>query len=592
MKKILLSFTCLAIAFSAIAQSFTRLEIGDIVTTPSDSRSVNFADVNNDGWDDIFISNGLSGGQKDFLYLNDQNGNFTAQSGFQLVEDELPSVGASMADFDNDGDIDVYVTNWYNKKNKLYENDGTGIFAAAANSTIQPLAFSETATWGDYNFDGLLDLFLTNSDGTNKTNALYENLGASAFEKTSMAPWSAIQNISRNANWVDYDNDGDPDLYITNEGTRKNELYRNEGSGNFTLIIQDIFINRAYATMTSSWGDIDNDGDLDLFLGNSGYFAERPNALFRNLGNGEFAPIEEGAAATANGCNYGSTFGDVDNDGDLDLLVTSAFCDAQELQDQLYLNDGTGIFDQASSLPGNQDVASYGTAMGDLNKDGFLDIVVAHCQNNSASPMPANAVYFNATNSNHWVSINLEGVTSNRSGVGARVFVYSQKNGEPLLQMRELNTQSGYSGQNSLIAHFGLGASALIDSIRVEWPSGIVSQLPAQTADQEIMIVEEIQSTTGNLRWLENALTIYPNPISAKDTQLTIELPEDILLPMDICLSIFDSNGKELVKENKLADTRLIRWEGINGKLSSGVNYLRLLVDGKLIGVEKIVMPR
>lgn len=585
---------CLLLILVSVGQSqtFSRLEIGVIVNSASDSRSVNIADVNGDGWEDVFISNGLSGGQKDRLYLNDQNGNFTPLTASSVVDDQQPSVGASLADFDNDGDIDIYVTNWYGKVNRFYENDGSGHFTASSNATVNSSTYSETATWGDYDADGLLDIFVTNSEGGSKANVLYRNVDGGEFSKQNGTPWSGRQNISRNANWIDYDNDGDMDIYITNEGNQVNELYTNDGSGKFSFVTEDIVINRAYATMTSSWGDIDNDGDLDLFLGNAGYFSERANALFRNQGNGQFVAITEGDAPNANGCNYSSSFGDVDNDGDLDLLVTSAFCDSDKLKDILYLNDGTGIFQTAANpLPGDQNVASYGAAMGDVNKDGFLDLIIAHCKNSTNSPQPKNAVYYNDKNDNHWLRVALEGVISNRSAVGARVYVYYQKNGTTEVQMRVLNTQSGYSGQNSPILHFGLGQSTEVDSVRVDWPSGLHSHLPTQAADQLISLVEEFDSAIkGPAVSLAHAISIFPNPISSKDTQITIAFSSDYPLTTQSVFSLRDQLGRELFRQTLAPHTEQQQIR-IPTQLLAGAGYYAVFYQGnKVVATKKMIV--
>jgi hypothetical protein len=220
-------------AFSgmASAQFFTKVTDSPISTTIGDSRSVNWVDVNDDGYIDCFISNGPQAGQNNMLYINDANGNFTAVTDDPIVKDGDPSDGATFADIDNDGDLDAFVVNWYNKNNLAYLNDGTGKFTQVLEGIwVNQFGYSETAAFGDYNSDGLVDLYVTNSAGTRK-NFLYKNLGGANMELiTGIAPVTDLFS-SRNVSWSDIDNDGDLDLYVTNENGEKENLYRNDGAG-------------------------------------------------------------------------------------------------------------------------------------------------------------------------------------------------------------------------------------------------------------------------------------------------------------------------------------------------------------------------
>jgi enediyne biosynthesis protein E4 len=268
------------------AQYFTRLSSGPPVTTPGDSRSVNWIDINNDGWTDLMITNGPQGGQNNFLYINNGNGSFTAVAGDPVVSDNAPSDGATWSDMDNDGDLDAFVVNWYNVKNLMYSNNGAGTFTQIiTGSPVTDLGYSETASWGDYDNDGLVDLYVTNSAGTLR-NFLYHNDGNGAFTKVVTGSPVTDQMPSRSVNWTDLDNDNDPDLFVTNEGNQHENIYRND-AGMFTKITTGDLVNNAGNTMSSSWADIDNDGDLDVVLCNDG----SNNALFRNDGNLSFVKL-------------------------------------------------------------------------------------------------------------------------------------------------------------------------------------------------------------------------------------------------------------------------------------------------------------
>ena len=220
------------------AQPFTRIDTGALVSDQGDSRSVNFVDYDNDGDLDLFVSNGPQAGSTNFLYRNDGEGVFTKIAEDPVVSDHTPSVGTTWGDYDNDGDLDLYVTNWYGRPNQLYANNGDGTFDRI--TTGPPVAdpgFSEAASWGDYDADGDLDLYVANSDG-NLRNALYTNKGDDSFARVDSGVPVTDTRASRSVSWVDYDADGDLDLFVTNafRGLTTNFLYANNGDGTFTRI--------------------------------------------------------------------------------------------------------------------------------------------------------------------------------------------------------------------------------------------------------------------------------------------------------------------------------------------------------------------
>src|SRR6218665_196408 len=249
-------------------QSFTKVTSGPLVNTAGDSRSVNWVDVNNDGYPDCMITNGLNGGQNNMLYINDGAGGFTAVSADSIVLDGKPSDDATWADTDNDGDEDCFVVNWYGVDNLFYTNDGAGNFTRINSGIhVNDNGYSETAAWGDYDNDGLVDLYVTNS-APPLQNCLYKNMGNNSFSKIMAGPMVTDAYFSRSVNWTDMDQDGDLDLFITNENGQSENIYKNNGSGNFTAITTGPLVNQGAHTMSGSWGDYDNDGDLDVFLAN------------------------------------------------------------------------------------------------------------------------------------------------------------------------------------------------------------------------------------------------------------------------------------------------------------------------------------
>ncbi len=461
----------------ATAQQFTAMSSGELVNTPSDSRSVNLVDVNNDGADDVFITNGPSVGAPNFLYLNDGDGGFFPIYNDPIVNDTSAFDGATFADADNDGDLDAYVVTWYGLRNYFYRNQGDGTFLLEPENISGSLGtYSETAAWGDANLDGYVDIYATNSAGAKK-NLFYYNDPDFGFGQVTDGELVNDAFFSRGVSWIDYDNDGDPDLFVCNESNQKNNLYRNEGEGGFTKVEDAAPAAGQFGSMSSSWGDIDNDGDLDVFIANSEYFGEQDNQLFLNNGDGTFTEVADMEVVTDGGCSYSSGFADYDNDGDLDLFVTNGYCSG-EIVNFLYKNDGSGYFERdLLALPDYSTPCSFGAAWSDLDKNGFQDLVVSTCKNSSSSPLPNNMVYFNEGNGNHWLKVNLQGGLSNRSALGARIYATAVVNGSEVTQMREIGSQDGYCSQGSLTAHFGLGEAPGQVAISVHWPSGQVDEV-------------------------------------------------------------------------------------------------------------------
>jgi hypothetical protein len=291
------------------------------------------------------------------------------------------------------------------------------------------------------------------------------------------------QAASRVGIWGDYDNDGDPDVFVANESNQSNGLYNNQGDGTFARVLSGPHFTDGGDSFGASWGDYDNDGDLDLFVAN---FGNENNFLYTNNGDGTFTAVTGGPIVTDGSWSIGSAWGDVDNDGDLDLYVANGF-GLPTLTNFLYLNNGDGTFTKITSDVSVTDIGwSYGCAMGDIDEDGDLDIGVAKCISNNEH----NVIYLNDGNANHWLDIECVGILSNRSSVGARVHVKATIDGSPVWQMREITSQSGYAGQSGLNAWFGLGNATVADSVTVTWPSGITRVFDDVPADQRLVIEE------------------------------------------------------------------------------------------------------
>lgn len=512
MKAIILPIFLFSINLNA--QIFTKITTGEIVNTPSDSRSVNWIDFNNDGFQDLMITNGSSAGANNLLYKNNGDGTFSSIISSPIVTDNKPSVGATWADFDNNGFIDCFVTNWYGQNNLFYINNGNGVFSQALNQTlplVNDAGYSETAAWGDLNNDGLLDLVVSNSDG-NKKNFLYLNADSQNFNKVQNGALVNDAFHSRCINLTDFDNDGDLDVFVTNENNENENLYENDGNANFTKNESYNFTNNMGNSMTSSWADIDNDGDLDLFIGNFQGF----NALYINNGINGFSKNNTDTISKTFAFTFGSNFGDIDNDGDLDLITTNAYGNGF-LRNFLYINDGLGNFSKNESEVLSQDSGwSYGCAFADYNNDGFLDLAIANNLNGNQK----NSLYKNNTNLNSWIEIKCQGSFSNYSAIGAKVRLKAQINGNSVWQMREISSQSGYCGQNMLNVHFGLGNASNIDSLIIEWPSGTEESFSNLMVNQMLTATENNGITGTKIIKKNDAvidnLTCFPNPFKEK----------------------------------------------------------------------------
>lgn len=506
----ILSVVLLLAGISMFSQTFTKITTGPVVTTTGDSRSVNWVDVDNDGLTDLFISNGKAGGQNNMLYRNTGGGNFTAETTDPIVLDNKPSDGATFADIDNDGDLDAYVVNWYLQDNLFYTNNGNGNFTQIiAVPVVTSGGYSETASWGDYDSDGLLDLYVTRSGATSplRRNQLFHNDGGNVFTKILTGTMVTDAFVSRSVNWTDIDNDGDLDLFVTNEGVSDNEnMYRND-NGTFVKITVGEIINDGQDTMSSSWGDYDNDGDLDVYLANDG----ADNALFRNDGNFNFTKITGDPVAMTNAHSLSSAWSDIDNDGDLDLFVTNAFNTTEKQLNFLFLNNN-GAFTKVETGDLVTDLSwSYGCAFGDYDNDGFEDLAVATTKLNETDE--ADFLYHNDGNDNHWLTIKLIGTTTNKTAIGTKIRVTATINGVAVTQMREISAQSSYCGQNDLRAHFGLGDAEIVQTIVVEWLSGTVETYVNINSNHFISIVEgEGILKVGSIDTIDNQIKVYPNP--------------------------------------------------------------------------------
>ncbi len=445
----------------------------------SDAWATAWGDYDNDGNVDLFVTN-YSPNTPNILYHNNGNSTFTQVTTGAIATDLASSLAATWGDYDNDGDLDLYVGNNIGDENFLYRNNG-GTFTRILNDpAVTDKGYAHGVSWVDYDNDGHLDLFITDYFSTS-FNQLYHNNGDGTFAKANGAAPTLEANFSVSSSWGDYNSDGLADLFVCNTEGNNNSLYKNLGNGNFLKINTGSIVNDGANSVGASWGDYDNDGDLDLFVANAG---NQHNFLYQNNGDETFLKITSGAIVNDGGHSHGSAWGDYDNDGDLDLFVSND----QNQNNYLYANDGDGHFTAITNNLTQEGGQSFGAAWADYDNDGDIDLFVANHQLNE------NFIYQNARGKcQNKVCVTLAGTNSNRSAIGTKIRVKANIYGKDVWQMRELSGQTGggVGGQNELKTIIGLGDATLIDSMVVEWNSGYRQVLINQTPDDCFVITED-----------------------------------------------------------------------------------------------------
>ncbi|MBC8505681.1 MAG: CRTAC1 family protein [Chloroflexi bacterium] len=451
-------------ATPAPEDTFIRVAQGHIVSSGKMSRGVAWGDYNDDGKPDLFVAN--SQGQTNFLYRNDGDGIFTPVQESEIMQIRSYSESGNWVDYDSDGDLDLFITNIRNEANFLFRNDGDDSFTRITDGEIVSERRSSTGScWADYDADGDLDVFVANRN--EQHNSFFSNNGDGNFAK--MTDGEIVKNggDSRACGWADVDGDADLDLYVGN-AHEANFFYTNNGDGTFTRVTEGSFTNDISYTYGLSWADVVNDGDIDLFVSN----VQDKNILYLNNGLGEFERVVDEPFATDIGASKGNTWGDFDNDGDVDLFVANGTPDISDVTNFLYLNDGEGTFTRSAvGVLTDDNHISAGTAWVDYNNDGRLDIFVANWGNNNQD----NALYTNENGEiGNWIKISLVGYESNRSSIGATVRLETIIDAETIWQTHQVLGNTGYGSQNEQIIHFGIGSATQIKSLEIRWQSGEV----------------------------------------------------------------------------------------------------------------------
>jgi hypothetical protein len=499
------------------------------------SGGVGLFDCDNDGRLDIVMVNGSTvdhykqGG--DFLvtlWHQEANLKFTDITEKAGLTRKGWGMGVAVADFDNDGNLDLFVTGYGG--NALYRNKGNCTFEDVTDKAgVRGGGFSTGAAWADYDRDGNVDLFVSRyvhvdmndlpAFGSTKfcqfkgapvqcgpwgmegeTDLLYHNRGDGTFEEVSKK--AGVDDPEKyyglGVTWGDYDNDGWPDLFVADDAT-PNHLYHNNRNGTFTdeAMVGGIALNsegQALGSMGVTWGDYDHSGRLSMFITE---FADQPNTLYRNQGSRGFEDIAMPSHLGQPSLplvGWGTTFFDMDNDGWLDLFVANGHVYPQMDTVKgsaayaepmlLHRNLRNGTFEEVSKAAGLADMplkSRRGAAFGDIANNGNIDIVVLNVGEPPSLLLNTNKI------PNHRVLFRLVGTKSNRAAIGARVTIHAGG----MTQFDEVRGGGSYLSQNDLRLHFGLGSATKIDLVEVRWPTGKTESFKDVAADKIYAITEE-----------------------------------------------------------------------------------------------------
>ncbi len=486
MKKInyltLLAAVLVAFQFPALSQvSFSNANSKLVTPGVHSGCPVTITDWNADGLDDIIRLD-----QGSICYVEVQ------QTNQQYLTVYLGDFGGgawamTVADVDKNGYKDVIADGGL----------GIGLIKSDVNGAIGSITwlptsgfFLQNATFGDFNNDGWIDLFCCDD---NAPSHIYLNDGAGNFSISNIinfdvTPGQTIGTSNDDSGnygsvWTDFDNDGDMDLYIAKcrqsvssptDPRRINVMFVNDGNNVYTESAATYNLNVGWQTWTASFGDLNNDGDLDLVLTNH----DHESQIWENDGTGHYTEITASTGFDITDITpIESVIADFDNDGFNDILIAGS-------DSRFYINNGNMTFTKIETLFNNNDMESF--AVGDLNHDGFIDVYASYATIYTNPSNIDDVIWLNDKNANHFLTLSLKGTVSNIDAIGARATVYSALGA----QLAEVRSGESYGTSNSQQLHFGLGSLTSVDSVVLRWPSGLTQTIINPAVDQFITVVE------------------------------------------------------------------------------------------------------
>jgi len=564
-----------------------------------------WADYDNDVDVDLYVSS-MGGTSHLFQNQGDTNGDsypdfldVALQAGVGIAD---LTAGVVFADYDNDGDQDLYVARWGGNllfQNQLIESGSATFLDVTTFAAVADSGRAITAAWGDYDQDGWLDLFLAKHvlcmpDNFATRDVLFRNNQDGTFENVSQflcedGTLDCDQlNVSRafTAAWFDYDNDSDPDLYLANDVVAMgypNILWRNDGPDGaggwvFTDVSEESGTDYSINCKGLGIGDYNNDGWFDVAMGHS-----EGGFLMKNLGDGTFeeAAFDAGVHApwTPLGDNavvWATPFADFDNDQWLDLVHIRGMISSTliEQPDALFRNNHDGTFTDISQGSGMDDPRRGRSAsICDFNRDGFVDMFVGNFGDSAG--LVLNQFYTLGTE-NNWLVVTGEGFgTVNRDAIGARFFLTTP---DGVTQIREISSGPPHGGGDFKAAYFGMGEN-LTGELTVRWPDGVTQDLGEVTANQHLRFSNLPQSVTSGepIPSRSELFQNYPNPFNPK-TEIRMQVVES----GHVTLTISDLLGRQiavLVDERKTPGSHSVQWDA--SAFPSGVYFYTMGVQGE-----------
>jgi hypothetical protein len=581
-------FTAHALTFtnvtSAAGFNYTHGYSGTVGEERRCAGGVAVGDYNNDGWDDLYVVRGNIG--PNLLFRNLGNGTFQevgASAGVNI--NAADGSGPTFGDYNGDGWLDLMIGGVGTTTPRLYRNQANGTFTeVTVASGISTFLSTISCTWGDYDRDGDLDLFLSHWGPIGSPDHMWRNNGNGTFTSVDSEIGLNIlgeegSDFTYTGNFVDINNDDWPDLLVASDFGRS-KVFLNDGDGTFTNVTSAVISDEN--GMGAAVGDYDSDGDLDWFVSSvwdpngvpEGNWGVSGNRMYRNTGNGVFEDATTAANVRQGWWGWGASFQDFDNDGRLDLLHVNGWNTVEFDRDstRLWFQNAPGTFTERSFEMGLRDVMQgRGVGCFDYDHDGDLDIFIA---NNQQSP----TLYRNdGGNAMKWLEVQLTGPAPNRQGIGARIFATA--NG--VTQMRELRCASNYVSQDPAVAHFGLGNALVVSELRVEWPNGAVTVLNGIGANQKLVLNPTATGVAGATD-ASAAPAIHlggaaPNPFS-DETRVRFRLSH----PGSLAVRVYDVSGRlvtTLVQGAQPAGEREIAWDGrseAGAHAPAGNYFLRL----------------
>ncbi len=565
------------------------------------------ADYNNDGHIDIyFVSSDprhpSHPGSANSLFKNNGDGTFTnaaKEAGIEGIIDTTASpqnqlvenFGASWGDFDNDGDVDLYLSN--KGVDELYENLGDGTFRNITQSAGLDLLIRDSvnAVWFDLDKDGNLDLYVCGYGKhglhASSDNIMYRNNGDGTFTDVTAVTRLGEPGFTYTALILDANMDDWPDIYCVNDFGR-NVFYLNNSDGTFHEATKEYGLENDGHGMGAAIGDYNNDGLFDIYYTNIGDDINLEwSPLVRHTASGIYEDVSRKSGTAITHWAWGCEFLDFDLDGDLDLYVANGFF-GENYGNLLYRNNDDGTFEDISALSGaNHQPEARGLCVADFNNDGRLDMVVANLRTTAN-------LYINTTRNGNYLKLNLVGTQSNRDGRGAVVSITASDR-----TLHRTNDGIELHGQSKVPVHFGLGNETIVD-IKVKWPSGIEQEFfTVSAANQSLTITEgmgmektiisAVVKNDGPVPDEFSLLDNYPNPI-LNSTKLRFQCA----FSARIKIEIYNLNNHLIatpVEGYFRAGEHGIAWDGAdkNGTpLSSGI-YILKFSSGNFVAQKKLI---